>query len=234
VLAESANHLLQALPDHVETAVLESLERVELAARTVIYEPGAPVRDIYLPIDCVISVVKVMRSGTQIEVFTVGREGLTGSQALLDRSPANNLTYVQIPGAAYRIPFEEFERLFSGYMELAAVVERYMSAQVDVLSQSIACNRLHYVSERCARWLLLTHDRIGRTEFPLTHEALATMLGVRRAGVSIAAATLQQSGCISYSRGRFTIADRDALVDASCECYGAINEAYTRLRLPYA
>jgi CRP-like cAMP-binding protein len=231
VLAQSDNDLLRALPTEVGAAVLDAVQRVSLPARTIIYEPGSAVREIYLPIDCVISVVKVMQDGTQIEVLTVGREGLTGAQALLDGSSAGCLTSVQIAGDAYYIPFADFECLFSRYPELAAVVERYLSAQLDVLAQSIACNRLHYVSERCARWLLMTHDRIGRDEFLLTHEVLATMLGVRRAGVSIAAASLQQAGCITYSRGRFTVTDRDGLVQAACECYGAINDAFSRLRL---
>lgn len=179
-----------------------------------------------------ISVVTVMRDGTQIEVVTVGREGLTGSQALLDGATATSLTWCQVSGEAYRAPFDRFAALCQKHSALRELVERYLSAQLDVLAQSIACNRLHYVSQRCARWLLMTHDRVGRDEFPLTHEVLATMLGVRRAGVSIAAAALQQSGCISYARGRFTIVDRGALEAAACECYAAINAAFEKRRLP--
>jgi CRP-like cAMP-binding protein len=212
--------------------VEQSFERVRVPLRTTIYEPGAPIDQIYFPIDAVISVVTVMRDGTQIEVVTVGNEGLTGAQALLDGAAAGLLTWCQVAGEAHRIPFARFAMLCDTYPELRESVERYLSALLDVMAQSIACNRLHYVNERCARWLLMTHDRVGRDEFPLTHEVLATMLGVRRAGVSIAAAALQQAGSISYARGRFTVVDRAGLEAAACECYAAINDAFERRSLP--
>ncbi|HTJ28476.1 MAG TPA: Crp/Fnr family transcriptional regulator [Candidatus Limnocylindria bacterium] len=200
--------------------------------RATIYEPGARVDQIYFPIDAVISVVTVLGDGSQIEVVTVGREGLTGAQALLDGTPASSLTWCQVAGEAYRVSFTLFAELCARHRPLRELVERYLSALIDVMAQSIACNRLHYVNERCARWLLMTHDRIGRDDFALTHEVLATMLGVRRAGVSIAAAALQQAGYISYARGRFTIVDPQGLKRAACECYAAINVAFERRRLP--
>lgn len=204
---------------------------MSLTNKTVIAEPGETVRYVFFPIDCIVSVVKVMRNGTEIEVATIGREGLTGVQALLDGSPASSLSYVQIGGDALRVPFPAVAELLASSPAFEALVARYVSALVDVMSQTIACNRLHYVSERCARWLLSTYARIGRRDFPLTHEALATMLGVRRAGVTIAAQGLQQSGWISYSRGRFTIVDPEGLATASCECYAAIDAAYAGRRL---
>jgi CRP-like cAMP-binding protein len=197
----------------------------------LIYEAGGHIGHVYFPIDAVISVVTVMADGTQIEVVTVGREGVTGAQGLLDGAVASQLTYCQVAGDAYRIPFARFTELCERFEPLAALAQRYLSAQLDVMAQSIACNRLHYVNERCARWLLMTHDRVGRTDFPLTHEVLATMLGVRRAGVSIAAAALAQNGSIRYTRGRFSVVDRNILERAACECYGAINQAFERRRL---
>jgi CRP-like cAMP-binding protein len=228
----ASNHLLDALPEDVRAAVLPEFELVALPLRTTIYEPGARIGQIYFPVDGIISVVTVMRDGTQIEVVTVGREGLTGAQALLDGATATSLTWVQVAGSAYRIPFDTFAGLCARYQPLRVLVEKYLSAQLDVMAQSIACNRLHYVNERCARWLLMTHDRVGRSEFRLTHEVLATMLGVRRAGVSIAAAALQQAGYISYSRGRFTMVDRVGLQTVACECYAAINHAFEKRRIP--
>ena len=225
------NHLLQALPSDVRRTVDGALERVHLPAKALIYEPGGTIHDIYFPIDAVISVVTVMRDGTHIEVVTIGREGLTGAQGLLDGAVASQLTYCQVAGDAYRIPFARFTELSARFDSLRGLAQRYLSAQLDVMAQSIACNRLHYVNERCARWLLMTHDRVGRSDFPLTHEVLATMLGVRRAGVSIAAAALQQIGSIRYTRGRFNVVDRDSLEEAACECYGAINQAFERRRL---
>jgi CRP-like cAMP-binding protein len=228
----ASNHLLDALPEAVRLAVLREAERIPLPLRTTIYEPGGRIGHVYFPVDGIISVVTVMRDGTQIEVVTVGREGLTGAQALLDGTTASGLTWVQVAGEGYRIRFDTFAALCARYAALRELVEKYLSALLDVMAQSIACNRLHYVNERCARWLLMTHDRVGRDEFRLTHEALATMLGVRRAGVSIAAAGLQQAGHISYARGRFTVVDRAGLERVACECYGAINGAFAKRRLP--
>ena len=225
------NHLLEALSADVRRSVGAALERVHVPLKTLIYEAGGPIGHVYFPIDAVISVVTVMRDGTEIEVITVGREGLTGAQALLDGAIASQLTYCQVAGDAYRVPFAQFTELCARFEPLRALAQRYLSAQLDVMAQSIACNRLHYVNERCARWLLMTHDRVGRSDFPLTHEVLATMLGVRRAGVSIAAAALQQNGSIRYTRGRFSVVDRGSLQLAACECYGAINQAFERRRL---
>ena len=208
------------------------LERIHLPLKTPLHEPGVNVETLYLPVDCVISVVMVLRDGTQIEVLTVGREGLTGAQALLDGGASASLSVCQIAGDAYSVSFETFKRLLEQFSPLRDLVERYLSAQLDVMAQSIACNRRHHVSQRTARWLLMTHDRVGRTDVPITHEVLATMLGVRRAGVSIAAATLQDAGFINYSRGRFAIVNRPGLIGAACECYNAINEAFVRRRLP--
>jgi CRP-like cAMP-binding protein len=216
----------------VKAALLERLEPVRLALRSTIYEMGGPVRHVYFPIDAVISVVTVMRDGTQIEVVTVGREGVAGAQAMLDGDVASRLTWTQVAGDAYRCDFGVFMELCEHYPPLRSLVYRYISAQLDIMAQSIACNRLHYVSERCARWLLMTVDRVGRDEFPLTHEVLATMLGVRRAGVSIAAAALQDAGFISYSRGRFTVVNRAGLETAACECYAAGKEAFEQRRIP--
>ena len=225
------NHLLAALPSDVRRVVDVDLERVRVPAKTVVYETGGPIAYVYFPIDSVISVVTVMRDGTHIEVVAVGREGLTGAQGLLDGAVASQLTYCRVAGDAYRMPFARFAVLGARFEPFGALVRRYLSAQLDVMAQSIACNRLHYVSERCARWLLMTHDRVGRADFPLTHEALATILGVRRAGVSIAAAALAQAGSIRYQRGRFSVVDRGSLEQAACECYGAINDAFARRRL---
>ena len=207
-----------------------TLERVRLG-RTTISEPGDRIEHIYFPIDAVFSIITVMRDGTQIEVLTAGREGLTGAQSLLDGGTASQLTICQVPGEAYRLTFEDFVQVCDRFAVVRELAQRYLSAQLDAMAQAIACNRLHYVVERCARWLLMTHDRVGRDEFPLTHEMLATMLGVRRAGVSVAAAALQQAGCIRYMRGRFTVVDRACLETMACECYAAIDGAFKR-RLP--
>jgi CRP-like cAMP-binding protein len=202
--------------------------------RSIVYALAEPMEFVYFPIDSVLSVVTVMRDGTQIEVLTIGREGLCGAQAMLDRATVTTITTTQVGGDAYRVPVAAFAALCQEWPAFRSLVERLLSAQMDVMAQSIACNRLHLVNERCARWLLTMHDRVGRAEFPLTHELLATMLGVRRAGVSIAAASLQHAGFIRYVRGKFTIIDPNGLASVACECYGAINHAYDVRLLPTA
>lgn len=207
-----------------------TLEHLKL--RRPLYDAGGRVKDVWFPVDAIVSVVTVMHDGTQLEAFTIGREGVTAAQSVFDGPVASRQTYVQVQGDAYRLPFVAFIGAVERYPEFGRLVQRYVSAQIDVIAQQNACNRLHYVAERCARWILLTHDRVGRDEFPLTHEVLATMLGVRRAGVSIAAAQLQHEGAIRYARGRFTIVDRGHLEAAACECYAVIRDAYARRRTP--
>ena len=223
--------MLDALPADIRRSTTGLLERVRVSVRQTIYEPGDTVGSVYLPIDAVISVVTVMRSGRQIEAFSVGREGMTGVHALFDGGIASQLTVVQVSGEAYRLTASAFLETCDRFPAFRELAERYLSAQMDAMAQSIACNRLHVVTERCARWLLTTHDRVGRWEFPMTHEALAAVLGVRRAGVSVSAAALQSARYINYVRGRFSIADRSGLETASCECYDVITAAFEKRRL---
>ena len=224
-----SNHLLDRLSPALRSALENVGQRVGLKRGERIYDAGGPVRYVYLPVDGIISIVSVMQDGTQIEVTTIGREGAAGAQILLDRGDSTtSMTYVQIPGEALRVEAGEFVTLAATYPELALMIGKYLSALIDVMAQSTACNRLHYVNERCARWLLSTADRVGRDEFALTHETMATMLGVRRAGVSISCASLQNAGYIAYSRGHFRVVDRAGLRTAACECYDAINRAFDR------
>jgi CRP-like cAMP-binding protein len=222
------NRLLSALPHDVQHAVAGRLDRVRLTRGETLGEPGEPISQIYFPIDAIISVLSVMRDGTQIEVLTVGREGLSGAQALLDGGAVREAMWCQVAGEAYRMDAADFQQLCRDEPAFRLMIERYLSALIDAMAQSIACNRLHYVSQRTARWLLHINDGVGRPDFPLTHEILATMLGVRRAGISIAAAELQAAGFIRYVRGKFTVTNRAGLETAACECYAAITGAYER------
>ena len=204
------------------------LETVSLSARQTLYEDGSPADDVYFPIDCVISVVTTMNDGSAIETTTVGYEGMCGAQVALGAQDAFGRWFCQIPGRAYKMSVNDFLRAYNRDERCRLAVGRYLQAVIDVLSQSVACNRLHSVSERCARWLLMSADRVRSSDFPLTHEALATMLGVRRAGVSVAAAALQAAGYLSYRRGRFHMIDPDGLESAACECYTVTRAIYDR------
>jgi CRP-like cAMP-binding protein len=212
-------------------AIADQLETVQLTVRETLYEDGSPAHDVYFPIDCVISVVTTMNDGSAIETATVGYEGMCGAQVALGTQDMFGRWFCQIPGRAYKMSVSDFLHGYGHNERWRLAVGRYLQAVIDVLSQSVACNRLHLVSERCARWLLMSADRVHSPDFPLTHEALATMLGVRRAGVSVAAATLQTAGYLSYRRGRFHMIDPAGLETAACECYAVTRTIYDR-RLP--
>jgi CRP-like cAMP-binding protein len=209
-------------------AISDQLETVHLTVRQTLYEDGSPANDVYFPIDCVISVVTTMNDGSAIETATVGYEGMCGAQVALGTQDMFGRWFCQIPGRAYKMSVTDFLRGYERDERWRTAVGSYLQAVIDVLSQSVACNRLHLVSERCARWLLMSADRVHSADFPLTHEALATMLGVRRAGVSVAAAALQAAGYLSYRRGRFHMIDPAGLASAACECYAVTRAIYDR------
>jgi len=209
-------------------AISDQLEIVQLSVRQTLYEDGSRVQDVYFPIDCVISVVTTMNDGSAIETATVGYEGMCGAQVALGTQDMFGRWFCQIPGRAYKMSVDDFLHGYEHSARWRLAVGRYLQAVIDVLSQSVACNRLHLVSERCARWLLMSADRVQSPDFPLTHEALATMLGVRRAGVSVAAAALQSAGYLSYKRGRFHMIDPAGLESAACECYAVTRAIYDR------
>ena len=165
-----------------------------------------------------------------MEAATIGREGFVGTPMVLGAPSTTVEALAQIPGTAARMDagrLVEWLRTAGG--TLFPVLLRYAQALQEQTAQSVACNRRHGIDERCARWLLMTHDRVGADEFPLTQDFLAFMLGVRRASVTVAAGMLQQAGLIHYRRGRITVRDRERLEAASCECYGIIRREYTQL-----
>jgi CRP-like cAMP-binding protein len=224
----SGNALLDAMTNEDASSISGQLEVVHLPVRQTLYEDGSPASEVYFPIDCVISVVTTMNDGSAIETATVGYEGMCGAQVALGTQDMFGRWFCQIPGRAYKMSVSDFLRGYERDERWRLAVGRYLQAVIDVLSQSVACNRLHLVSERCARWLLMSADRVHSPDFPLTHEALATMLGVRRAGVSVAAAALQAAGFLSYRRGRFHMIDPVGLESAACECYGVTRAIYGR------
>ena len=209
-------------------AVSGLLETVNLTVRQTIYEDGTAAQDVYFPIDCVISVVTTMNDGSAIETATVGFEGMCGAHVALGTQDMFGRWFCQIPGRAYKMSVSDFLQSYADNELWRLAVGGYLQAVIDVLSQSVACNRLHLVIERCARWLLMSADRVHSNDFPLTHEALATMLGVRRAGVSVAAAALQHAGYLSYRRGRFHMINPAGLESAACECYAVTRAIYAR------
>lgn len=224
------NKLLDALPPDDYTRLEPLLERVSLPARQVLHSPGEPIQVVYFPADGLCSIVMTMEDGRMAEVATVGNEGMVGISTFLcgDRPPSQ--TIVQVSGAfAYAMAADLFVQEMERRGALYDLVCRYSQALMTFVMQSAACNGLHRADQRCARWLLQTHDRLGRDQFELTQEFLSIMLGVRRATVSLIAHELQRAGLIVFTRRLITIVDRSGLEEATCECYGAIKGEFDRL-----
>ncbi|HEX2780079.1 MAG TPA: Crp/Fnr family transcriptional regulator [Gemmatimonadaceae bacterium] len=225
------NRLLGALPPEDYERARSHLELVHYAQRQVLIEPEEPIRHVYFPMTMVASIVNLMDEAKAVEVGTVGCEGMVGLPLFLgdDRSPLR--AFAQVPGMAARMKADAFASFASVPGALHQVLLRYTQAFLTQVAQSAACNGAHLVQERCARWLLMTHDRAEGDAFPLTHEFLAFMLSVRRPGVTIAMRALQDLGLVRYVRGWVEIADRAGLERASCACYRVVR-AHTERLLP--
>jgi CRP-like cAMP-binding protein len=230
--AQLSNRILAGLPAPDREAVFSVATRVPLEFGANIYREGEPIREVYFPDRGVISMVNTMADGTTIEVGTIGREGAAGLGLFLGVSSVTGHTFVQVAGDGWKIDEAPFRDLLQKRGALSARLGRYTQGLFTQVAQSAACNRAHPVEQRCARWLLMTHDRVDGDEFPLTQEFLAQMLGVRRAGVSEAASALQRTGCISYTRGSIRILDRARLETASCECHLVVQREFDRLLAP--
>ncbi len=225
----SANRLLAALPCSEYDCLVPKLEIVHLGTLEVIANAGEPLRHAYFPLGGVISVVAIDAAGGIVEVGTIGRDGMAGLPDVLGLPASPFQTMGQVPGPHARLPMADLLVAAAPGTALHALLLRYAQAFTVLGGQSAACNRLHPVEERCARWLLMTHDRVGSGTFPLTQEVLGQMLGVRRPSVTVAAGMLQRAGLISYRRGVVTILDRPGLEAAACECYGVIQREFDRL-----
>jgi CRP-like cAMP-binding protein len=227
------NRLLRALSPVVRQQLLPALELVALNMQDTLIEPDVPIHFVYLPLHGVVSLISTLADGTKVEVATVGNEGLVGLPLFLRANSTPFTALVQVPGEALRMDAEAFGRLLGeGTGAFNHLLYRYTQALFNQLAQHVVCNRLHPVEQRCARWLLLTHDRVGQDEFPLTQEFLAQMLGVRRASATAVAGRLQQTGLIRYRGGIVLVRDRAGLEAARCECYGVIKQEYDRLLGP--
>ncbi|MDQ3673262.1 MAG: Crp/Fnr family transcriptional regulator, partial [Gemmatimonadota bacterium] len=216
------NKLLKLLPPGELESLLAASKLVTVRTREIIFSRGATVPYVHFPEDCVISLVTQMADGDAVEAMTIGNDGFSAISVLNGVDSMNCLGCGQVSGKAWRIDRHDFRLLLGSSPALTRVLQRYGQLVFETVSQSAACNRLHVVEQRCARWLLMSHDRVGRPTFDLTQEFLAEMLGVRRAGVTVAVGVLKRQGLISSGRGSITIADRTGLERASCECYQVI------------
>jgi CRP-like cAMP-binding protein len=223
------NRILDRLPGRELTRIRKGLTEVDAAVREQIYEPNKPFEHVYFPETAIASVVNVMEDGTEIEVATIGYEGMVGLPAFLgsDQSPARS--FWQIAGSAFRLDARFLEKEKRTGSPLAAALGLYTQGFFAQIAQTVTCNRLHNLEQRCARWLLMTHDRVPGDDFPLKQEFLAQMLGVRRTGISEVAGHLQRKRLIKYSRGWMSVIDRRGLERLSCQCYKVVAREYRRL-----
>jgi len=228
------NHILAELPEAESTRILQQMKTVALPPKRVLYQVAERIRYVYFPIDAVISLVSVMEDGASVEVGAVGHEGMLGVPLLLGNDTADTQARTQIAGAALRMRAEMFRAEVHQSEKFKALLLRYAHGLMTQVAQTAACNRLHSVGGRLARWLLIAADRTGRNDLPFTHEFIAQMLGVRRAGVTVAAGMLSDAGMIGYTRGHIHILDRRGLEASACECYEVVKNEFDLLPKPAA
>ena len=224
------NHLLASLPPDVYEKLAPHLKHVSLKQGERLHEPGETIKEIYFPIDCLLSITITMSDGTVVETGLIGCREMLGINAFMGGSETTQTEYtVQIAGSAIKADAQMWRKEFDCNQELRNVLLRYTQAFIVQVSQTAACNRTHLLEHRLARWLLETQDRIQSDNLRLTHEFIATMLGVRRAGVTQAAQNLQDKGLIRYNRGHIHILNQSGLEAFSCECFRTVKNECDRL-----
>lgn len=221
LLAKLSAEALERLGPH--------MERVALTHGQHVIAPDEPIRHVYFPLTCLLSLVTRMQEGTAVESGTIGREGMSGMPVVLKARTTTMETVVQVPGEAMRVKAEVLKEEYDQGGPLHDILNRYVHIVVVNGSQSAACNALHRVESRLCRWLLMSSDGIGSDEIALTHEYLSVMLGVRRATVTEVAIKAQEAGLITYHRGRIKLLDRPGLEALACECYARTKAEYERV-----
>ena len=232
IAGPEVNYLLCALSNGVRKRLAPRLRLVNLPLGQILHEPGEATRDIYFPIDSVISIQYVTREGATAGLATIGNEGLLGISAFMSGSSTPSRAIVQSAGNAFRIPGELLSEEFIRDHEMQRLLLLYTQSVITHIAQTVVCNRHHTIYQQLSRWLLHTLDRLPENHVTTTQEMIAGILGVRREGVTLAAKKLQEEGLIDSARGRINIPDRAMLEQATCECYGVVRRETLRL-LPY-
>jgi CRP-like cAMP-binding protein len=223
------NHLLAALSAKCQDSLVPHLEPVNLPLGQVLYEPGCSLRHVYFPTDSIVSLRYTTESGASADISLVGNEGLIGIAVFLGGESTTNRASVQSAGQAYRLAAPWLRNEFNIDPDLRSLLLRYTQALITQIAQTAVCNRHHSISQRLCRWLLLSLDRLPSTQLIMTQSLIATMLGVRRRGVSEAAGKLQKLGVIKYRHGQMTVLNRPDLERLSCECYAVVKRETDRL-----
>ena len=227
------NIILLSISDSDYNSLRPNLEYVTLPNHLVLQEAGGTLEFVYFPNRGLISLIVVMKDGKTAEAGIVGKEGFTGTLAAVGLSRSPLQAVVQITGDGFRAEVGALQNTFESALHLQLMLSRYAAIQGMQVAQTAACNRLHDVGQRLARWLLMTQDRVDSGSLPITHDFLATMLGTDRPSVSLAAGVMQRKGLIEYTRGAVKIVNRKKLEDSACECYGVIRQYDGELGLKY-
>jgi CRP-like cAMP-binding protein len=227
------NHFLARLQREDYDALMRVAKRVSLKFGKRVLRQDERVDAVYFPLTCMFSLLVTANEKPQMEMATIGKEGVVGAWEVFQGQGSMGLNLIQIPGVALRIEAGAFKELISARPAMQQLLHQHLYALLRQILYGAGCNRLHSMEERCARWLLMTHDRAGQDTFPLTQEFLSHMLGVRRATVNVATGMLKKAGLIRYVRGEITVVDRPGLESTSCGCYQAIMKVYAPL-LPNA
>lgn len=220
------NLLLKHLPSSSLEAVLRRSTLIDHPRNALIAEKNEPLKYVYFPEARMVSIVLVTNEGVAIEVGVIGREGFAGIPLILGSKLSDRKIFSQLPGFGWRIEVDDFAELIEQNQNLHNMCKRFTLTMINQISQTAACNRLHSIEVRCARWLLLAHDQSDSTTVDLTQEFLSMMLGVRRSGVNIAINVLEKAGLIEHVRGSVRIMDRQGLEDSACSCYRDVKEYF--------
>ena len=223
------NKVLAALHPAERERIFPHLQLVPMPLGKIVYESGDALRHVYFPADCIISLLYVMKDGASAEISVVGNEGLVGVALFMGGETTPSRAIVQSAGSAYRLIAKRLKLEFNKHGQLQLLLLRYTQALITQMAQTAVCNRHHSVDQQLCRWLLLSLDRLPTNQLTMTQELISNMLGVRREGVTAAAAKLQKLGVIRYSRGKITVLDRPKLEELCCECYAVVKKETDRL-----
>ncbi len=227
--APNQNHLLAALPAEIFERLSPALELIAMPLGEVLYESGGQLQHVYFPTTAIVSLHYVMEDGATAEIAGVGNEGVLGISLFMGGNTTPSRATVQTGGHGYRLRGQLMMEEFNRAGPMMRLMLRYTQALMTQMSQTAVCNRHHSVEQQLCRWLLLTVDRLPTNELTITQELIASMLGVRREGITEAAGNLQREGLISYRRGHITVLDRTGLGSHACECYGVVKKEFHRL-----
>ena len=229
-MATRKNRLLSRFPPPIRNELASQLKQVQLPAGNVLHRSGDPVEEVFFPIDCIISVTATMENGDVTQVGLVGNREMVGLNAFMGGRELNRTAYtVQLAGRAIRVPADRLLALFDSNKVLRDVLLKYTQSYIAQLSQNVACSSRHTLRDRLARWLLEIRDRNGGDEVHLTHEGIASLLSVRRAGVSQELSVLEKRRIVQCNRASIFILDPGKLAEAACECYAVLQREYNRL-----